>query len=469
MEKYIAVVDDGQVFLPPKGHLVFDAHLTGFTNTETRETFTRSKAKKPKVHEVIEFKGELDLTQNDRKCDKCNHLMHIHTNKSHFISLRHTPIGGSYTNIVFPHIELFCPCCQTTKTAEISFKAEGHRITKQAETYCRDLLAYGFTLKEVAHLTGIDKNAVKDIDKKRLQELYTIDGKQLKVPVEHARFLGIDEFKLHDNRQFATHIMNLESGHILYLARGKKKEVVYNFIDLVGMEWMSHVESLACDMNSDFAEAFKEKCPHVTVVFDHFHIIKNFNDKVVNEIRKDVIRELEERGDLEAAISLKGSKYILPAKRQTLQDKDRLGREGVPMRKESSLFNVPTYTLKDDHESRYDALLTQNRLFIIIDIVKEKLDLLYKAKDSEEMDLRLADIIGHCMSTGNKHFKWFAKLLFNHMEGIISHSIYRISTGPIEGTNNRIKTLRRESYGLPDDEYFFLKMMDASYQRDYRR
>ncbi|MBW7569442.1 hypothetical protein J5V48_00830 [Succinivibrio sp. AGMB01872] len=31
--------------------------------------------------------------------------------------------------------------------------------------------------------------------------------------------------------------------------------------------------------------------------------------------------------------------------------------------------------------------------------------------------------------------------------------------------NQRIKTIRTKSYGLPDDEYFFLKLFDASRQR----
>lgn len=43
---------------------------------------------------------------------------------------------------------------------------------------------------------------------------------------------------------------------------------------------------------------------------------------------------------------------------------------------------------------------------------------------------------------------------------------HRISTGRVEGTNNLIKTLRRKGYGYPDDDYFFLKIVDASYRKD---
>ena len=36
------------------------------------------------------------------------------------------------------------------------------------------------------------------------------------------------------------------------------------------------------------------------------------------------------------------------------------------------------------------------------------------------------------------------------------------SSGKVEGTNNMIKTVRRQAYGYRDDEYFFLKLFDAS-------
>jgi hypothetical protein len=50
-------------------------------------------------------------------------------------------------------------------------------ITEPLHTYTRDLLAKGtYTNKQVAEITGLGENVVKDIDKKRLQELYTTDG-----------------------------------------------------------------------------------------------------------------------------------------------------------------------------------------------------------------------------------------------------------------------------------------------------
>lgn len=41
----------------------------------------------------------------------------------------------------------------------------------------------------------------------------------------------------------------------------------------------------------------------------------------------------------------------------------------------------------------------------------------------------------------------------------------RYLTERLKVSNQKIKTIRRKSYGLPDEEYFFLKLFDASRQR----
>jgi transposase len=155
--------------------------------------------------------------------------------------------------VLFPHNQFKCPACGATKSQFISFKAIGHRMTEELYQYTRDLLAIGtYTNKQVAEITGLGKNTVKAIDKKRLQELYTIDGKELIKPEKTTKILGMDEFKLHNGRKYATHIIDMETGHILWIAGGKKKQIVYDFIEHVGLEWMDHVEAVACDMNVNF-------------------------------------------------------------------------------------------------------------------------------------------------------------------------------------------------------------------------
>lgn len=115
-----------------------------------------------------------------------------------------------------------------------------------------------------------------------------------------------------------------------------------------------------------------------------------------------------------------------------------------------------------------DALLSENKLLFTLDLIKEKLSTAYTMTDEAKMAEAVIDIMDICKATGNKHLLWFYNLLDSHFEGIIAHATYKISAGKIEGINQKIKTLRRHGYGYPDDEYFFLKVMDIS-RKEYVR
>ena len=176
---------------------------------------------------------------------------------------------------------------------------------------------------------------------------------------------------------------------------------------------MSNVIAISADMNSDFEEAFKEKCPHLKVVYDYFHIVKNFNEKVVSEVRKDEQRRLIEEGNKEAAEALKGSKYILTSSRNTLLAKDEAAHKGEVILKGRELFKKEEVKQKGSQMCRYLQLLSQNTLLFHLDYVKTILNDAYKLYSEEKMSIYIDEIISYCNSTENKHFMWFANLLKN--------------------------------------------------------
>lgn len=435
-------------------YIKLPSRLVGFNNQTTEIVNTVSNKEMYLLH------GTLKKDKKPCICPHCHKKMHV--NNKYEVNLKHLCFGSRLSTIRFSKIRYRCPECSHTQMQEVPFQAKGHRISCELYQYTRDLLAYGFTNKEIAELTGLGKNTVKDIDLQRLKEKYTIDGKTLIKPERQAKFLGIDEFKLHNGHKYAVVIIDMETGHILWLAHGKKKATVYAFIDHVGLDWMDGVEAIACDMNSDFEEAFEHCCPHIQPVFDFFHIKKNLNDKVVGEVRKDEYRRLVAEGDYKAATSLKKSRYILTSSKNTLQKKDKEAEEGKVLSKGSTLFHKEEVVRKSGYVDRYQELIKQNKLLFTLDIVKEKLSDAYKMTDEAKMANEISEIMDICSNTKNKHFLWFKRLLDNHFEGIIAHATYNISAGKIEGINNKIKTARRKAFGYSDDEYFFLKLFDAS-------
>ena len=120
-----------------------------------------------------------------------------------------------------------------------------------------------------------------------------LDGR--KTPI--CEYIGIDEFKLHKGHRYATVVTDLKSGHVLFLEAGKSKEQAYHFFSLMGDEWMRHVKAVAMDMNAQYDSAFRERWPGIRIVYDHFHLVKMYNDTVLTAIRRRKQREMLENGD----------------------------------------------------------------------------------------------------------------------------------------------------------------------------
>ena len=448
--------DSQETVVPQDYYLHIPSSLRGFHNVH-------SALEKSEAGELTYcFYGHVDISEEDRVCPECGSVTHI--NNQYTIRLNHLNIGSFPTETVLTVYQFLCPKCGKTHSQRISFKVEGHWITEPLLRFVCEMLSCGtYTNKQISQITGLGKNVVKAIDKERLLGKYTTDnGTRLKKPERQAKYLVIDEFKLHRGHQYATHIIDLETGHILWIQKGKGKDVVRDFIDYVGLEWMKGVEAVSCDMNAGFQAEFEKQCPHIRIVFDYFHIIKNFNEKVINEVRKDEMERLYNEGKTEAASKLKRSKYILVSSRETLKKKDEKAAEAQKIKEKKSLFKKEKRKPKGGNEERYNALIQENKLLFTIDLVKEKLKQAYGLKDETKMKSEITEIIELCESVDNRYFDWFAKFLRTHFKGITAHAVFPISNGKIEGINQKIKTLRRHAYGYNDDEYFFLKLIDMS-------
>lgn len=453
---------EGGLFVIRSGLPAFSQSALPRAKKRLIDVGTSSKKKKEERTEWV-IKGRVNsLDGAELFCPKCHCAMV--KNGTCDVRLAHLPIGADYQSLAVSRQRYVCPACGASLDQGIPFKAKGHMMTEQLRAFAESLLAAGLSLKEVSIATGLHKDVVKGIDLARLSSLYveTREGrKALKGPDRATRLLGVDEFLLHRRHRFATIFVDLETGAVLYLAYGKKKRCVSDFIKWMGEERMGRIEAVACDMNSDYEEEFRDRCPGIAVVFDRFHVVKNFNDKVISEVRKDEERRLRSEGKIGEAAILKGSKYILMMSSEARKAAPDAGKSAGAGGDEG-LFGPKEAKPKGDAESRYWEIVESNELLFVCDYVKEALKEAYDSRDESDMEGIIAAIVETCLGTGNKHFEWFAKMLVSHIDGILAHASFPISTGKVEGLNQMTKTLRRRSYGFRDDEYFFLKIIDAS-------
>lgn len=91
--------------------------------------------------------------------------------------------------------------------------------------------------------------------------------------------------------------------------------------------------------------------------------------------------------------------------------------------------------------------------------LKEQLYEIWEADEYESALLILGEWIDDAAWSQIPEMKAFAKTLRQHWFEILNYHEYEITTGPLEGLNNKIKTLKRQSYGFRDQEYFKLKIL----------
>ena len=90
--------------------------------------------------------------------------------------------------------------------------------------------------------------------------------------------------------------------------------------------------------------------------------------------------------------------------------------------------------------------------------MKEDLRQFWEQADRRSAERFLDRWIHKADASGIKMLKEFARTLAKHRRGLLNWYTYPISTGPLEGTNNKIRALSRQAYGFRDQLYFELQL-----------
>lgn len=179
------------------------------------------------------------------------------------------------------------------------------------------------TLCDVAAVSSLGWDSIKAIVKSDLGKRYA------KIPLRRVRYLAVDEFHVGKKGRFLTVVIDLESGRILWVAKGRGNEALAKFLKRVRRS-RAKIAAVACDMAAGYWSAIVQHLPKAALVFDHFHIVKLASERI-DELRRGLQRE----ADVLGRFYLKGPRYLLLA-----------GAENVPDDKAEALeealrFNEP--------------------------------------------------------------------------------------------------------------------------------
>src|SRR4030042_2785826 len=104
--------------------------------------------------------------------------------------------------------------------------------------------------------------------------------------------------------------------------------------------------------------------------------------------------------------------------------------------------------------ARLEEALRLNEPLAVAYYLKDELNEIWEQEDEQQAQALLMDWILYAESTGIRVLHQFARTLRVYAHGILAWYDYPISTGPLEGTNNKIKTMKRQAYGFRDPEFF---------------
>ena len=136
--------------------------------------------------------------------------------------IRTVPIG-SKTIWLRSHIQrVWCPFCQVTRQIKLSFADRGKRYTRAFEKYVLSLSPM-MTIKDIANHLKISWDTVKEIQKNHLSRRYK------KLNYKKLKKIAIDEISIGKGHQYITIVMDLDSGRIFHVGKGKGADALTDF------------------------------------------------------------------------------------------------------------------------------------------------------------------------------------------------------------------------------------------------
>lgn len=352
------------------------------------------------------------------KCGKC-HLVKNGYRIRDFVGL---PIGGKKVIVRMKVQRYKCMNeeCDYDQQENIPFATGSRSYTHRFAKYVVDLLR-GMTLQDVANHLNISWNTVKEIHSTYLLRHYCPPS------LKGVKNIGIDEFAVRKGHIYKTIVVDLDSGRIVYVGDGKGIDALKKFWKRVKRHKVK-IEHIATDLSAAFIASVLENRSGAVHVFDHFHVVKLMNEHL-DDIRRKVYT-MEK--DINKRKVLKGTRYLLLGNGADIFDKQ--------------------------YKNRLDNALAMNEPLSKAYYLKEQMREIWTQINKEQASAVLNDWVRQARESKIPQLEKMANTLMLYRSGILAWYDCHISTGKVEGINNKIKVMKRNAYGFRDERYFKLRL-----------
>jgi len=233
--------------------------------------------------------------------------------------------------------------------------------------------------------------------------------------------IGVDEIQYAKGHKYLTLVyqIDLDVSRLLWVGRERSIESFRGFFTVIGDELASKIVFVCSDMWEPYLKVIREKCSEALHILDRFHIVAKMN-KALDEIRAGESRRIASEG---GAPVLKKSRWLL-------------------LKREENLKTEQRFRLRD--------LLRYNLKTIRAYLLKEAFQQLWDYSSPAWAGKFLDDWCRQVMRSRIEPMKKIARSLRQHRELILNYFRAQklLSSGVVEGLNNKAKVTMRKSYGF---------------------
>jgi transposase len=338
--------------------------------------------------------------------------------------IRDLPVFEHRVELMVPRIRVACSVCGP-KVEQLTWLEPYARVTRRlADSVAR--LCQVASIRHVAQFFHLHWSTVKELDRAYLE--HTLGP----IDLEGLEIIGLDEFAIQKGHRYATVIVEPTRKRVLWVGRGRGREDIRPFFELLGPQRCQRIRAAVMDMNEGYRLEVQSHCPGAAIVFDLFHVIAKYGREVIDRVRVDRANEL--RADRPQRRIVKSARWLLLKNRASL---------------------------RPEQDVTLDELLAANHSLFVVYVLRDALKELWAYRHPGYAAKAWRSWYRKALRSGIQPLRRFATALRPYLPGILAHCRYPLGTNLIEGINNKIKVIKRMAYGFRDDAYFFLKIRAA--------
>jgi transposase len=233
--------------------------------------------------------------------------------------------------------------------------------------------------------------------------------------------IGVDEIQYAKGHKYLTLVyqIDLDVTRLLWVGKERTIESFQGFFTTIGDEVASKIVFVCSDMWEPYLKVIREKCSDALHILDRFHIVAKMN-QAIDDVRSEEARRMKQEGFHPV---LKKSRWLLLKRQENLTGKQR-------------------FRLRD--------LLRYNLKSVRAYLLKEAFQQLWDYNSPAWAGKFLDEWCRHVMRSRIEPMKKIARTLRRHRELILNyfHAQKLLSSGVVEGLNNKAKVTMRRSYGF---------------------